>query len=284
MIKTILVSVTGDASDNAALDTAYLIARLFDAHLDCLHVTPSWTELARQIAAENVDTLPSPELQAALEREHKAISWRARRHFEELCRRRNVPLSEDPKIKGVSVSWKVASPETVETIVTEARFHDLVVLGRVADSSWPGSVIMTAGRPVVLAPEQAPENLAPTVAIAWKDSPEAARAVTAAMPLLAKADRVLVFAVDEGKGRDATMGPAERIVQNLRANGLSVEAQYILPGERSVADAIVQSAIDDHANLLVMGGYSHSRFRELIFGGVTRDILHNCRLPVFLFH
>lgn len=86
MIKAILVPLTGAPTDDAALETAYLIARPFEAHLACLHVAPSWTEYAAHFAAANIDnTLPSTELIAAFEQDRKAIAWRAHRHFAELC-------------------------------------------------------------------------------------------------------------------------------------------------------------------------------------------------------
>jgi nucleotide-binding universal stress UspA family protein len=285
MIKTILVPVTGDPSDNAVLETAYLIARPFDAHLECLHVAPSWTEFASHFAAENIDnSLPSVEVIAAHQEERKAIAWRARRHFAELCRRWNVTVAESPQARAVSAGWKVVSGDGVETTVAEARFHDLPVLGRTPDSGRLGSLIVSAGRPVILAPTQAPENLAPTIAVAWKNSPEAARALTAAMPLLAKASKILVLAIDEEKGRAAMIDSAERIAQYLRWHELSAESHSVVTGDQSIADAIVQSALNNRSDLLVMGGYGHSRLREFVLGGVTRDVLNDCRLPVFLFH
>lgn len=285
MIKTILVPLTGAPTDDAALETAYLIARPFEAHLVCLHVAPGWTEYAAHFAAANIDnTLPSTELIAAFEQDRKAIAWRAHRHFAELCRRWNVTVAESPQTGVISAAWRVSSGDGVEAIVAEARFHDLLVVGRMRDTGILGSLIVSTGRPVVLAPKQAPENLAPTIAVAWKNSPEAARALTAAMPLFAKADKVLVLAVEEGNGRAATLDSAERIARHLRWHGLSAETQCIIAGERSVADAMVQSALHSRADLLVMGGYGHSRLREFVLGGVTRDVLNDCLLPVFLFH
>jgi nucleotide-binding universal stress UspA family protein len=280
MVKTILVPLTGDATDDAALETAFLIGRRLGAHLACLHVAPSWREYAAHFAAEGVaNPRSSAELISTIQEERKAIAWRAQRHFAELCRRWNVPVVESPQAHGVSVGRKVASGDGVETIIAEARVHDLLVLGRMQDTGLLGALIVSAGRPVVLAPKQALESLVSTIAVAWKNSPEAARALTAAMPLLAKADKILVFAVDEGRGRDATIGSAECIAQYLHWHGLSADAHYVVPDECSVVDAIAQAALNNRADLLVMGGYGHSRVRELVLGGVTRDVLNDCPLP-----
>jgi nucleotide-binding universal stress UspA family protein len=145
-------------------------------------------------------------------------------------------------------------------------------------------LILNAGRPVLIAPARTPENLAPTIAIAWKDTAESARAITAAMPLLAKADLILVLSVEDGSGPAATMESAERAAQQLRWHGLNAEAIYVNAGDRSVVEAITKSARDNKADLIVSGGYGHSRLRELVLGGVTRDLLRESLLPRFFFH
>ncbi len=286
MIKTILVQLSGDPGDNTALETAYLIARLFDAHIVGLHVSPGWAELAGQVALQDVEgAAPSAEFFAALEQQRKSMAWRANRHFAEFCRRWQISIvGNQPGPRAVSAEMREIRGDVVKETVAEARFHDLLVLGRTAEARGFGAMVVSAGRPIVIAPKQAPENLAPTIAVAWKETAEAARALTAAMPLLSKADKVLVLAAAEGKGRTAMIDSAERIARHLRWHGLSVETQCIAPGERSLADAIAQSALQNRADLLVMGGYGHSRLRELVLGGVTRDVLNGCPLPVFLFH
>jgi len=285
MIKTILVPVTGDPSDDAVLETAYLIARLFDGHLQCLHVAPRWTDSASYFAAENSDsTLRSAELVSALEEQRKAIAWRAQRHFAELCRRWNIPLAERPQARTVSAAWKATNADGLETVVAEARFYDLLVLGRTPDANPLGSLILSTGRPVLLVPKQAPENLAPTIAIAWKDTPESARALTAAMPLLRKADKILVLSADQGKNRSAAADSAERITRTLRWHGLSAEPLGVVCGEHSLAEAIAQSAQHKRADLLVMGAYGHSRLAERVLGGATRGLLNSMTVPVLMSH
>ena len=286
MIKTILVPLTGHPSDESTLETAYLVARLFDSHLECLHIAPDWQAKAATAAVHDMSgPIVSEEFFASFEQETKAMRWRARLHLAEFCKRRQLSASDSKPPSGkVSVTSREVSGEPWATMMHEARFHDLVVLAHQDAIDDLGSLILNAGRPVLVAPRQAPENLAPTIAIAWKETAESARAITAAMPLLAKADRILVLSVEDGGGSAATMESAERVAQQLRWHGLNTEAIYVNPGDRPVPDEIVKSAHDNKADLIVSGGYGHSRLRELILGGVTRDLLRESPLPVFFFH
>ena len=286
MIKTILVPLTGDRSDESTLETAYLVARLFDAHLECLHISPDWRAIAARAAVHGVSgPIVSGDFFASFEQETKATKWRARLHLAEFCKRRQLSASDPRPLSGrISVTWREISGDPWPTTTQEARFHDLIVLAHHDGINDLGSLILNAGRPVLLAPHQTPENLAPTIAIAWKETAEAARAITAAMPLLAKADRIHILSVEDGRGSAATMESAERVAQQLRWHGLNTEAHYVISGDHTVAGAIVKSARDNRADLIVSGGYGHSRLRELVLGGVTRDLLRESLLPVFLFH
>lgn len=290
MIKTILVPVMGLASDEAALETAYLVARLFGAHLDCLHVRAEWARFAATTITEDVAGVVADEFHSAFDAETKALRWRAHRHFTAFCRRHNVlPFDTQGARNAVSAELREITGDADATAIAEARFHDLIVLGRAAAGMGayaidPGALVIGAGRPVLLAPRQAPENLAPTVAIAWKETPETARAIAAAMPLLMKADKIVVLAADEGGDRAKTMRSAERSAEQLRRHGLEVKAHAIALHGRSAAETVVKAAEDNGAHMLVMGGYGRARLSELVFGGFTRDILRDCRLPVLLFH
>lgn len=291
MFKSILVPLTGLPSDDAALETAYLTARMFDSHLDCLHVRPGWPELLASAGARfSAEVGLSDELANALESAAKSSAWRANRHFAEFCRRWRVPLHDAPPgPAGVSASWREETGSTLEKTIASARVHDLVVLGRSPESdplsaSGIGEVMIAGGRPLLLAPVKAPENLAPTVAIAWKDTAEAARAATAAMPILAKAERIVVLSAAENDDTAEALLSAEAVARQLRWHGLKTEAYGIAAAERAASDAVLDMARASGADMLVMGGFGHSRLREFVFGGFTRQVLRECRLPVFLFH
>jgi len=292
MFRRILVSLTGFESDGAALHTAYLLGRLFDAHLDCICARPGPGQAVIGASPFEIGTaMNAAELIADLQRENELRAKEARLSFEKFCDRWRVPQSEGPGMKsGVSASWRELTGDEVQVTVNEARFHDLVVLGRAPEGtalsiSGIGSVLVESGRPVLLTPERAPENIAPIVAIAWKDGPEAARAIAAAAPLLAKAHKVVVLTADEDDAMAKTqIGSAERIASQFRRHGTTSEARLVVPGGRALPDAVLDTARACGADVLVMGGYGHSRIRELVFGGFTRHVLNSSPLPVFLFH
>jgi nucleotide-binding universal stress UspA family protein len=192
--------------------------------------------------------------------------------------------------EGVAASWLAIEGEAVRSTIAEARYSDLVVLGRVpGDSEFStdavADILVGCGRPVLLVPDMPLDTIGSTVAIAWKDSAEAARAVTAAMPMLTRASRIVVISVIED-GSDATQGiePAERLAKQLKQHGLPAKAHWVVSGGRPVEHAMLQTARESGADLIVMGAYSHSRFRELVFGGFTRHVLQGCDLPVLLLH
>lgn len=288
MIKTILVPVTGFPSDTVALETAYLSARLFDAQIDALHVRPDWAQVAtRAISPDAVGGMRADEYFEAFQKEVKSLAWRAHRHTAEFCSKRALPLDKETG-SGVSVHWHEREGDAVDVVTRQARFHDVTVFGRAPEGNdlapaRLGPILLGAGRPLIVAPEKAPENLAPTVALAWKETREAAHAVTAAMPFLLKAEKVVVLAVNESDEPGKAADSAEHLARELRRNGISAQSQSV-PLAEGVGNSLVRAAISSGADLLIMGGYGHSRVREFILGGATRGILHACPIPVLLCH
>src|SRR5262249_13832305 len=138
------------------------------------------------------------------------------------------------------------------------------------------------GRPVLIAPAKAPTSLSRVVAIAWKNAPAAADAVAAAMPFIELADRVIILSVDEGRTADAAS--CERLRHVLAWHNARVEVHRLKPEGRGPVDVLVEAAGAAKTDLLVMGGYSHSRMREVIFGGFTRRVLHGADIPVLMAH
>jgi nucleotide-binding universal stress UspA family protein len=291
MLKTILVAMTGFDSDRAALETAFLLGRPFEAHLQCLHIRPGQGQFISLLAATDMSGPIDGEIFEALRKEDKTRTEAARRSFDEFRERWSVPIAESPPgPNGVTIAWEERLGDDVEELIAKARVHDLIVIARAPDftglsPSAIGSILVGSGRPVLLAPSHAPGNLAPTIAIAWKQSAEAARAVTASMPLLEKASRIFVLAAAEGDG-DAhkIVESAEGLRTQLRWHGLMAEVRSVVPGGREVPDAVMQTARDVGADMMVMGGYGHSRIWELVLGGFTRHVIREAPLPVLMFH
>jgi nucleotide-binding universal stress UspA family protein len=291
MIKTILVHLSGTDGDKSTLSTALLVARLFDSHLHCLHVLPDYGAMVSQW----VDTEPGTGLVIAqtlarLEAETKERAEQAKRTFAEFCRNEDIARTDQPDAPIMTAAFNEITGTPVDALIAEARFHDLVV---VAGSSTNdtltrdelGALVISAGRPVLLAPPKPPKGGLKTIAVAWKNCPEAARAITAAMPLIAKAHHVAVLSATEEDGRIMEcLDCYEQVATQLHWHGVKAEGRYVVPGGRVIPDAILETAREADADLLVMGAYGHSRLRELIFGGFTRRVLQGADFPVLLFH
>lgn len=288
MIKTILVPVSGGRGDEASLRTALAMARLFGGHIEAAHFRESPDQLAALRATTETGLMVSgAELAGALRKQSDERAHRARRGYDQFCSREKIEQTDTPR-DGVSVSaeWLENVGDEIAAITARARFRDLLVLRSGHNSGLSsdavGDILIQAGRPVLLAPSPGHSHIARTIVIAWKDGPEAARAVTAAMPLLYKADKIVVVSVTEVNSSDkASVG---RLVEQLRWHGLKVTGEQIESKASAGADALQKRARVLEADLLVMGGYAHSRLRELVFGGFTQYMLAKATLPVFLFH
>ena len=287
MFKSLLVPLTGFHSDKAALESAYLTARLFNAHVEALWIRPKpahFTVAALESHFVNEASAAKFLAEDELRTETTRIA------FAEFCENRQVTPADSPGSKGVSAASREITGDAVETTIAQARFHDLVVLGRAPSASGLsiggiGAVLVDSGRPVLLAPERTPETLASTIAVAWKDAPEAARALAVSMAFLEKAKKIVVLSADEEDAKTgAAAESAEHIATLLRWNGAKAEAHHIAPGGQTLPEAVLEAADACGADMLVMGAYGHSRARELVFGGFTRTALTSCRLPVLLFH
>jgi nucleotide-binding universal stress UspA family protein len=150
----------------------------------------------------------------------------------------------------------------------------------------PEDVLMGGGGPVLVVPHYGTyAKVGERVAIAWDASPTAARAVRYAMPLLAKASKVMVLAVNpEHSGARHGQVPGTDIALHLARHGVKAETEVSHSDEISVGDMVLSRSFDLGADLLVMGAYGHARLREVLLGGVTRHILAHMTCPVMMSH
>jgi nucleotide-binding universal stress UspA family protein len=171
-----------------------------------------------------------------------------------------------------------------------ARRSDLAIAGlpeREDEDSIVHGALLGGGAATLLLPNWiSPRGFGKRVLVGWKGSPQAARAVRAALPILAKADSVRILVLDPG-GEDA--GESDEAMQYLAAclarHGVKVGAPLLMKSSlEEAAEALENEAEEFGAELLVLGAYAHSRAREWVFGGVTRHMLKRSRLPLFLAH
>ena len=289
MIKSILVPVMGDGGDEAAVRTAVAVGRLFGAHLEFL--LPRLDLMAVVAAAAGSEFgsgLAMPELLTDLEKEDQERAARTRRFFEEFCAREQIPILDGPPAPhGISAAWREEKGDEWSIVVRRTRFNDLLVIRAAREGKGPApqtveAALMAGGRPVLLAPPNGPASPSRTIVVAWKNTSEAARALTAAMPFLAEADKIIVVTVGESQADD--LASLTAIAEYLRWHRFEVESRRITSDSGSAPQALLRVARDAQADLIVMGGYGHSRVREMVFGGFTRHMLAGAELPVLLFH
>ncbi|UHC17590.1 universal stress protein [Methylobacterium currus] len=183
--------------------------------------------------------------------------------------------------------WRQAEADPEAYLIQQARGADLVVLGRDprqdgadAMGAAPGAVLMEVGRPVLVVPPGVDRLKAARIVVAWKDGPEARRAVTAALPFIALADQVFVVSA----GREARLEGAEEVSDFLARHGVHVTTHRLDAAAGDIADAIIRFAGRHDADLVVMGAYGHSRLREWLLGGMTRSILQTSPLCCLMSH
>lgn len=286
-LKTILVPLGGTDNDPVALNAALSVARDFDAHVEALFVRLDPRD-AVPMLGEGMSGAMVDEIMRAAETEANTHLLAARRHFDEAIQAAGIELRDAPTtVEEPSARWREIVGRTDEVVPAEARLADLLVFAHTdPDQDAQGyatmeTALMTGGRPLMLVPKVVPAEIGRTVALAWNGTIEAARAVSGALPFIRSADRVLVLTAETSVTQAAA---GRRIAEYLAWQGINPELTIVKPGSEPVGQAVTEKAAELGADLLVMGGYGHSRMREMILGGVTRYVLNHAGLPVLMAH
>jgi nucleotide-binding universal stress UspA family protein len=225
------------------------------------------------------------DIMGTLETQSREQATRARRSFDGWRSERAVAAADGDGAKGLSTLWRELTGAPSELVTLRGRLADLIVIERPGhpehDTSLIGeTALFDSGRPVLCAPGGARDTLPNRMAILWNGSAQAARAVGDALPLLMKAESVAVISLEE---RDELEGPtAADLVEQLKLHGARALVQAIERGGQDASAALLGAATSFGAGLIVMGAYGHSRFRELILGGVTRHVLSHAAVPVLM--
>lgn len=274
-IKTILMHVQNDASLDSRLQNALSLARSFEAHLCCLHVTP----IQAYVAFDSFGgVFVMKDVIESLEEEESKL--RAR-------------IEDKLSNEGVSWDYEQVTGDVIRQVANRAALADLVIAGRSAHrSDFVGAGISALGdllyrsRTPIFIPAEGGEPCDPTgpALVAWDGSYEAANAVRSALGMLASASAVHVVQVEEEK--EASF-PGTRLLEYLSRHG--IHAELMIESEAKldhdlIPDMLVARAMSVNASYLVMGGYNHSRLGEYVFGGVTRSMLTSSPVPLVIAH
>lgn len=286
----ILLAVVPDTDGGATtLETALVASRDLGCHLRVLHVRPDPTN-ALPLVGEAMSGAMIDEMMQVCESEGKTRAAAVRTMFDQVVGRYDIPLCVDPPGPAeLTVSYTEDVGQEDEQVAFRGRMADLIVLGRPTDSQDEAALqatlnaaVMESGRPVLVAPPRPIQGLDQTVVIAWNGSAEAARAVSAAMPFLLRAKKVLIAVAEQPEGSQTS---ASELETHLAWHGVDATTEALTPtGSGDVGPAILRLCRDQSASLLVMGAYTHSRLRQLILGGVTRHVMDHAQIPVLLSH
>jgi nucleotide-binding universal stress UspA family protein len=291
-IRTILVPLSGGAATEGTIETACRLAQRFGAHLEVFHVRADPHD-SLPLVAQDISAAVAAELIAIATRESEERAFKAKAAFDAAVLCHALPLRSKPLGMGQpaagspSVQWHEEIGDAASIIPRRARLNDLVVLGqsgRVVDkpsTDTPEETIVRGGRPVLLAPVRPAMPVGEVIAIAWNASAEAARAVAASLPFLYQAREIHILTASGGDEH----APDTELANYLAWHGIVGTAHGVRSLEGvGTGELLLAAARDYGADLLVMGGYGHAPWREMIFGGATRQIIGTSRLPILLAH
>jgi len=277
-VKTILVYVPSGKNGAATLEPVLGLASKRNAHVIGLHLAPDlpvYGEFPAEVSQEVIERLQKAGDEAAAA---------AKSAFEEVF-----------KGSAVTYEWRgfIASyVRGTDLILQQSRAADLIVCGKPNEeipdawSDFAEVALMGSGRPVMIVPPgTGSKPIGNRAVIAWNDTREAARAVFDSLDLIAGAEsvRVLTFIGDEEERATAEVNGAQLIAM-LGRHGIQAKFEVSAVSRGLTGEAICAKLSDNGCDLLIMGGYSHSRLREMIFGGVSRDILRDTRVPTLVSH
>jgi nucleotide-binding universal stress UspA family protein len=286
--KAILVAASGGTASDGAVESGCRLARRFEAHLEGLHIRIDPRQVFAGTAGKGF-AMPKPgQTIDDFAVDIAAIAAKTKAAFDAAIVRHGIPLAVAPprNVGSATATWHEDVGYVPNLVARRARFFDLVVLGRSERVIWhPHSdtieqTLIHCGRPVLVTPAQAPVVLGETVAIAWNDSAESLRAVVGGLPFLATARAVIVITVSDEHETGATS-----LLEYLAWHGIAATHRRVSSiASRRQGEQLLAAARDAEADLLVMGGYGHTRWREYLLGGATREIVGASLIPVLLAH
>jgi nucleotide-binding universal stress UspA family protein len=272
--KTILVHADRSKRSAVCIEVAIRMATQHDAHLIALY-------------AQEPFVFPGYLIQAGQE-----VSEVQRKAAAEAMALTKADFNNQASSMGFkNTEWRSIIDFPVDALAMQARYADLVVVGQrePSDNSnipkdFPAQLVLAAGRPALIIPYAGSFlSIGRRILVAWNASREATRAITDALPLLKRADSVNLITLSPKHGTQGDI-PVDDIVRYLECHSVHVELSAEHADNIDVGNALLSRVTDLSADLLVMGGYGHSRLRELVLGGATRVILESMTVPVLMSH
>ena len=275
--KTVFTPLTRLDDNATALAYAAAVTEAQDAHLEVLSLGMDRTPNMYYEIGSNAMVM-----HAAIEEAHAQatnVQSRVRSYLE------NTNARWDTKIT-------IGSATGVgRTVATQARFADLAIVGLpYGEGCAPEDCLVLEGLlfeadcPTIVVPEGDVSARPDCIVIGWNESAEAMRAVRAAIPMLQAAKTVHIAIVDPPETGPERSDPGGALAVYLFRHGIRSDIQVMTRQGQTISDRLAQHITETGADMLVMGGYGHSRFREAVLGGATRDMLQSSKVPVLMAH
>lgn len=277
MLKHLLVHIPSERSIRPVIDAAISLAVTHSAHLDAVSIGYETANVALAVdGGAAVAAVFEIERQRAVERANAALAV-----FEIEARNAGITFGLQP----------LAAPpaEAAATVGASARLHDLTIVLQpepdrdTFDNTMPQEILFQSGGPVLFVPYTHKGPFEPRrIGIAWDASQLAARALRDAAPFLARAQAITIISVNEAQ--EPPEGSAAALTAHLARHGLIARVERMTADRGYIQPTILSIATDAGLDLIVMGGYGHSRFQERILGGVTRGMLQSMTIPTLMSH
>lgn len=276
MIRDIVLNLTADKEGSRATEYAISVAGALDAHIAGIAFAFDPFDLVSHLGYIATDVVEEQW------RDYKAEAQAALDRFSKLASQAGVsaePMMLKASFAGVGERFGAIARHFDLAVVDQANPDGSTIEGMIIEGA-----LFDSGRPVIIVPyvRRAPLKL-DHVMICWDGSRPAARAIADSMPLLERAERIEVVIVVNERGKQDEVEGAD-IGQHLARHGLNVSIQRISHDKIDIADVLLSYAADSSADLVVMGGYGHSRLREFVLGGVTRSTMNSMTVPVLMAH
>ena len=286
-IRTILVPLAGSDDMKPVMELGLTIGRDLGAHVNVLHVRSDPKDTI-PLLGEGMSVSMIEDMIQITEKEGSDRAAQGRQVFDELVGQLSLEVATEPGGSGPTAAWSEEIGRDDEVTARRGRLSDLIALGRPTKTSDVSSTLtlnaalFDSGRPVLVAPPGGEgHNFSNHIGISWNGSAQSARAVGSALGLIAGAGKVTVLTAASDQ-TSAARGP--ELAAYLGWHGIQPEARTFTANGQSIGAALLADCVESGVEMLVMGAYTHSRMRQLILGGVTRHVLEEATIPLFMAH
>ena len=281
-IKKILTSVRGDGNGRYIIDHAVAVAKRFNAHVDVVYIqTSPDLPLPYKMPKGLRDTL----MDAIAERDSAELDS-VRTYFDDISVSEKLVVASDvvSARNKTSIAWSAFIGRQSQMVARFGRMSDMIVVARPDPVSHLGintleESLFNTGKPVLIVPKKSVATLGNHIAIAWNGSAAGARALTLALPLLKLADKVSILTVGSN---DGNREDAAALVEYLRWHDVQAGVRLFDCLNYELGVRLMSEAESIGADMLVMGAYSHNRYKEMLMGGVTEHVIWNLNIPILM--